>query len=118
MSRMDQVNELLHQNIALIVNENIKLENGMITVSYVDCSPDLRSAKVAISVLPDNMAGTALKKLRSSSGLIVSLLSKKIKLKKIPRLAWVFDPTEKNAASLDEIFNEIEKEKEENEQKP
>ncbi len=113
MGRMEQVNELLHQHLAEIVNQEVKIEDGLITISYVECSPDLDSAKVAISVLPDKLVGTALKKLRAHSGEIVNALSKKIKLKRTPKLKWVFDPREKNASALDEIFEQIEKEREE-----
>lgn len=111
MGRLDQVNELLRQYLAEAINQEIGIENGMITVSYVSCSKDLRNATVSVSVLPDNLAGTALEKLRSRSGEIARTISKKVKLKNIPRFRWIFDPTEKNAAELEKIFDEIEEEK-------
>lgn len=110
MGRIEQVNELLHQNLAEIINEEISIENGLITLSYVDCSADLKSARVAVSALPENLAGTALERLRNHSGQIAATLSQKIRIKSIPRFKWIFDPTEKNAAALDKVFNEIEKE--------
>ena len=109
MSRMDQVNELLREEIAQIVKREIDFENSLVTILNVDCSPDLSSAKISFSVLPDNMLGTALEKLKRNSGNIAHILNKKVKLKRIPRFKWIFDDTEKNAASLDKIFAKIEK---------
>lgn len=106
---MDQVNELLREEIAQIVEREIDFENSLVTILNVDCSPDLFNAKVRFSVLPDNMLGTAFKKLKGNSGNIAHILNKKIKLKRIPKFEWVFDATEKNAASLDKIFAKIKK---------
>lgn len=110
MGRVEQLNELLHQNLAEIVNQEINLENGLITVCRVDCSPDLENSKIYISVLPDNLAGTALERLRNHSGAIARILAKKIRMKKVPRLKWVFDPTEKKAADIEKLLEDIKEE--------
>lgn len=106
---MDQINELLREEIAKIVEMEIDFKNALITILNVDCSPDLSNAKIRFSVLPDNVLGTALEKLKKNSGNIAHILNKKIKLRKIPRLKWVFDNTEKDAAGIDRIFAKIEK---------
>lgn len=109
MSRIDQVNELLREKIAFAVKNEIELPDIFITIGYVDCSPDLSSAKIGFSVLPNDRLGTVLKKLKKNSGNIAKILNKEVKLRKIPRLNWVFDPTEKNASELDKVFEKIEK---------
>ena len=107
MPRIDQINELLRSELANLINQEIKLDNGLITVCYVDCSPDLKNAKINISVLPDNLSGTALQKLRKHSGLFRKTLNKKLNLKYIPKFNWVIDATEKNAAEIEEILKQI-----------
>lgn len=107
MSRVDQINELLHKELADLISREIYLDNGLITISYVDCSPDLRHAKIAVSVLPENITGTALEKLRKASGGFAGVLKKKLRLKMIPKFIWEFDPTEKEAAVIDRMFDEI-----------
>lgn len=108
MAKLDQVNELLKQELAQAVNREIGLQDTLITVTFVDCSPDYKYARVGVSVLPDRLAGTALKKLKASSGLLSNILIKKTKLRRIPHFNWVFDATEREASKIEELIKEIE----------
>jgi len=107
MSRINQINELLRSELANIITQEIKLDNGLITVCYVDCSPDLKNAKIGISVLPDNQYGTALKKLKQHSSQFCKILKKKLNLRNIPKFNWIIDDTEKNAAEIEEVLKQI-----------
>lgn len=110
--RIEQVNELLKEKLGSLISREIPLEEGMITITYVKVSPDLKYAKIGVSVLPDNLTGTALKRLRSSSGLFAGVLRKEIKMRTVPKFNWVFDDTEKEAAKIDKLFDEINSEDE------
>jgi len=111
MPRIEQINELLKKELANLINREISLENGLITVSYVNCSPDLKNAKIGISVLPDNLVGTALNKLKKHSGQFSNILKKKIRLRQIPRFNWIIDATEKEANKIERILEQIKNEK-------
>ena len=115
MARMEKVNIMLQHSLAEIINKEVETQESLITISYVECSPDLKNAKIAVSIIPDNRSGSTLEKLRKKTGVIRSILSKKIKLRNIPRLTWTFDPTERNASKLDTIFEQIEKERKDSE---
>jgi ribosome-binding factor A len=115
MSKIDQINELLHRELAAAVNQELELPEVLITISYVSCDPDLRSAYVGVSVLPDKLTGTALKKLKASSGLFAKIIAKNTRLRKAPKLIWEFDDTERKAAELEEVFLKIDEEEEEKE---
>ena len=104
---IEQVNELLRGELARLVSQEIQLLNGLITVCYVDCSPDLKEAKVGISVLPDNLSKTALQRLEKRSNYFCQILKKKLNLKYIPRFTWLIDETEKSAAKIEEILKQI-----------
>lgn len=108
--RMEQLNDQLRSELAALIVKEIPLENGLITISYLECSPDLKHAKIGISVLPDNKSLSTLEKLKKHSSLFSSELRKKLKLRQIPRFHWVIDRTEKNAAVIDELFKKIEEE--------
>ncbi len=110
MSRIDQINEVLKKEIAQFIGNNIKIENGMITILDIDCSPDLKNAKVYVSVLPDNQYGTALKNLKKNTSSLNSFLKRNVKIRKVPRIHWVIDPTEKEASVIERLLNEIENE--------
>ena len=110
MARIDQINELLRKEIAQFVGNNIKLEDGMITILSVDCSAELKNAKVYVSVLPDNRYGSVLKELKKITSSLDGFLKKNVKLRKVPRIHWVIDPTEKEASVIEQLLNEIENE--------
>ena len=115
MSKVDQLNEMLQQELAYAINREVGVPNALITVVYVRASSDLQWATVGVSVLPDNVAGTVLAKLKNSAGLLSSILAKKTRLRKIPRLRFEFDPTEKKAAVLEDLINNLDREDEEDE---
>ncbi len=105
--RIEQVNELLKEKLANSISREIPLENGLVTIIYVKTSTDLRYAKIAVSVLPDNHAGTILKKLRAHSKMFSDIIKKETRLRQIPKFNWVLDTTEKKAAEIEEIFKQI-----------
>lgn len=107
MSKIDSINALITKELAGAVNREIGIPDALITVSFVDCDADFKSAKVYFSILPDKMAGTALRKLNASSGQIASLIKKRVKLRRFPHLSWHFDPTEKEASQLEKLIDSL-----------
>ena len=110
MARIDQINELLMNELSNLINREGILQDGLITISYVETSPDLNRTEVGVTVLPDNKTGTALRKLRSNSSSFAGMLKKKLNLKTIPKFKWVFDATEREAAKLEDVFKIINEE--------
>ncbi len=107
--RIEQINELLKNKLAHLISHEIPLDNGLITVVYVETSSDLKYAKIAVSVLPENRTGTVLEKLKKMSGLFSQVIRKETKLRKIPKFNWVLDTTEKEAAEIEGVFQRIKK---------
>jgi len=116
MSKVEQINQVLQQEIANAINREIGIPNALVTVVYVRTASDLQWATIGVSVLPDNVAGTVLAKLKSSTGLLSSILAKKTRLRKIPKIRFEFDPTERKAAVLENIINNLDKEDNEDEE--
>jgi len=107
--RILQINELLRKELAIIISKEIPLENGLITIIHAKTSADLKNATLLISVIPENLSGSALKNLRKNSSFFRSLLKKKLNLKYIPRLNWKIDPQERYALEMDKVFKNIKK---------
>ena len=104
--RQKKINSVLQKEIASLLLESIRRENTsnlMISVTKVKVSPDLSSAKVYVSIFPNNNYLDHLKNLNSSR--MRHDLSQRMKkqLSKIPQLSFYVDD------SLDYIEN-IEKE--------
>ena len=107
MSRVDKINSLLLQELAKQIALKVTLPDSLITISYVECSPDLRTAKVGVSVLPENHSGSALKKLRQEQKNISASLRKQLNLKFIPNFNWQIDEREGRAAKLEQALKEL-----------
>lgn len=106
MSKIDKINDLLLSELASAVNRELVIPEALVTITYVDCSTDLKRAKVGFSVLPDRLAGTAFRKLIASTKNIVEILKKRTNLRQLPKLVWEFDATEKEASELEEIIRQ------------
>lgn len=104
MSKIQRLNEALREELAGAVNREVGLPNALITITYVVCSQDLKQAKVGFSVLPDNLAGTALRTLASSTGHLIPFLRARLKLRQIPHLIWEFDATEREASKIEKLI--------------
>lgn len=107
MSRVEQVGEQLREDLAAIINDVVYLDGGLITIIRVKCAPDLSNASVSISVLPENLSGTALKLLRKHSTAFVKRLSQKSRMRKVPKLTFMIDNQERYVAKMDKVFAEI-----------
>lgn len=107
MARLDQINVLLQQELADLILRYVDLDGVMITVTSVICSPDLKRAKIMVSVLPDKYFGTALTTLRSQSKLLRKKLAERIKIKFVPKLAWEIDDMEKRAAEIEAVVKQL-----------
>lgn len=107
--RIEQLNEQLKSELANLIARDLPLNNGLITVSFVDCSTDLKYAKIGLSVLPDKLGPSVLKKIRKLSGIFSRQLRNKLTIRQIPRFNWTLDTTEKRAAEVEEIIKQLNK---------
>lgn len=110
MSKNNKYNILVQQALAEVLAKEKILDNALITISSVVIEDNLKKAIVYISVLPSNLAGTALRAVRKSSKNLAYQASQKIKLRQVPKLNWLFDPREKKASEIEALINTISEE--------
>lgn len=88
-----------------------RADTAAITISDVDCSADLRNARIYYSVLGDDADIEASKKLFRKIGKdIRQRVSKNIVLKYFPRFDYIYDPSLERGAGINEILDQLEKE--------
>ncbi|HEY5977717.1 MAG TPA: 30S ribosome-binding factor RbfA [Solirubrobacterales bacterium] len=94
-ARMRRVNEVLREVVgATIGNDLSDPRIGFVTVTSVETSPDLRAAKVYVSVFGDEEERAAtLEALRSSHGVIQSRIAAETRMKRTPTLTFHYDET-------------------------
>ena len=108
--RIDRVNELLKHEIGEIIRREFNItDTGLISVNSVEASPDLRTAKVFISVLgkPDQQK-RALRLVREKRPLIQGEIGRNIVLKYTPTLTFLMDDAIENGNRILKILDEIE----------
>ncbi|MFH0891795.1 MAG: ribosome-binding factor A [Candidatus Falkowbacteria bacterium] len=105
--RIEQVNEILRSELANLIAGNLEVDGCLVTVISVKTSPDLRHARVSVSVLPEHLTGTALQAVRKNNSLFSRVLKKKLNLKLIPKFDWVIDANERYAAEINRAIDEM-----------
>ena len=111
MSRIEQINELIKQEVAKIILEEFEFDPGMmVTVMSVETSDNLEAASIWISVFPEGKIGSALEVLNKRIGEIQKILNRKLALRFVPRIQFKIDKSEKYASEIGELFKEIEEE--------
>ncbi len=109
--RIKRVNELLREEISEILLREVDFGDTLVTITEVNTSPDLRQAKIKISVNPIEKNESALKIIKNNIYKLQQALNKKLHLKFVPKIIFEIDQAEAKAQRLEEIFKEIKKDK-------
>ena len=105
---MRRVDEAVRQVLAdALAGELSDPRIGFITVTDVKTSPDLRAARVFVSVLGDEEARAAsLAALGSAHGLLQHQIASQLRLKRTPTLEFVYDSTTDRALRVESLLRE------------
>jgi ribosome-binding factor A len=106
--RMRRVNEAVREVLSVRLAEGLKDPRiGFVTVTSVDTSPDLRHARVYVSVLGDEAEReTTLAGLSSSHGLLQGALARELRMKHTPTLQFVYDESIDRGMRITELLDE------------
>jgi ribosome-binding factor A len=106
---MRRVDEAVREVLGDAVSQDLKDPRvGFVTVTEVRTSPDLRHARVFVSVLgtPDERAAT-LEGLRSGHGVLQARVARELRLKRTPALEFALDDTAERAARLEALIDDV-----------
>ena len=104
--RMRRVNEAVREVLSARIAEGLKDPRiGFVTVTSVETSPDLRSARVYVSVLGDDAERSAsLEGLASAHGVLQREIASELRMKRTPTLEFVFDESVDRGMRITEIL--------------
>jgi ribosome-binding factor A len=105
---MRRINEVLREVVgAAISGELSDPRIGFVTVTSVETSPDLRTAKVHVSVLGDEAEREeTLVALRSSHGVIQSRIAAETRMKRTPTLTFHYDDTIEQGVRISQLLED------------
>lgn len=107
-NRIGRINEEIQRELAsLIPTVKDPRVTGMISVTAVDTTPDLRYAKIFISILDKNGSAQVLKGLRSASGYLRRELGRALQLRYTPELTFVLDDSIDKGAHILALLRQV-----------
>lgn len=105
-NRITKVNSLIKRQLGPILQKFLEDQQGLVTVSKVETSGDLRWAKVWLSIFGGNDE-KILKTINQSIYFIQGKLNKHFKTKIIPRLQFFLDTNPRYAEHIEELIKKI-----------
>jgi ribosome-binding factor A len=109
-SRMRRVNEAVREVLSGHIAGDLKDPRiGFVTVTGVETSPDLRHARVYVSVLGSNdERRAALDGLQSSAGFLQAKVGEELRMKRTPTLAFEYDDSIDRGMRISELLDKEE----------
>ena len=90
--RMRRVNESLRQVLSESVGELADPRLGFVTVTGVECTPDLDHATVFVQILGnDQRREKGLAALERARGALQERVGREVRMRRVPRLSFVYD---------------------------
>lgn len=83
--------------------------SGMVSITHVDTTGDLRYAKVYVSVLDKSREKDVLKGLRSAAGFLRRELGRELQLRYTPELQFTGDDSIQRGAHILEVLRRVER---------
>jgi ribosome-binding factor A len=106
--RMRRVNEAVREALAEAVGELKDPRIGFVTVTGVETSPDLRHARVYVSVLGnERKREQTLEGLESAHGVLQAKLATELRMKRTPQLTFQYDPTVAEGVRMTRLIDEL-----------
>lgn len=106
--RTDRVGEAIQELVAgLLVREIKDPRIGLVTITGVRISPDLRHARIFFSTLGDEEQRTrSLRGLRSAAGFVRGQIARQLNLRVAPEIAFEYDPSLEEAERLSRLLKD------------
>ena len=118
-NRMNRIDEEYRKELSHIIDYELKNPNitGLISVTKVKVTNDLKYAKVYVSILNSKNVKDTLANLKKSAGFVRTQLAKRINLRNTPEIIFELDDSMEYGKRIDKILKEIMPKKEEEENK-
>jgi ribosome-binding factor A len=105
---MRRVNESLREVLSEGIGELKDPRIGFVTVTGVKASPDLRHARVFVSVLgAERKREASLAGLSAAHGVLQARIARELRMKRTPQLAFEYDPSVERGVRMTQLIDEL-----------
>ena len=110
-NRLNRIDEELKKELSQIISYELKNPEatGMISVTRVKITPDLKYAKVYVSILNSKSDEKTMEALKKSAGFIRSQIAKRVNLRITPELVFEKDDSMEYGMKIDSILKDLNK---------
>ena len=107
-NRIGRINEESQREMANLLRtvKDPRLQGGLVTITHVDTTSDLRYAKIYISALDKSQEKDMMKGLKSASGYLRRELGSALRLRYTPELQFVADDSIQQGAHILEMLRD------------
>lgn len=106
--RLQKINELIKRQVSELIREKIDIANDiLITVNEVITSPDLKQAKLMISVYPFLHSEKVLKTLQNQIYHLQQILNHNLKMHPVPKIIFILDKSQEKQNKIEKILQKI-----------
>ena len=109
MERTDRVEEEIKKVVSKIIDNGIKdpRVNGLISVTKVDVSKDMKYCKIYVSMLGTKDKEEALKGLDSAKGVVRKEIGDRIRTFNTPEVKFIYDDSIEYGQHIDNIISSL-----------
>ena len=108
-NRIGRINEEIQRELAqqLRLLKDPRVQKTMVSITHVETTPDLRYAKVYVSVLEEAREKEAVKGLKSAGGWLRRELGQRLQLRYTPELVFELDDSLKYGAHMYDLLSRL-----------
>jgi ribosome-binding factor A len=103
-----RVGKLIREELGALILRELEFPGAIATITEVEVSKKLDTARVRVSVIPSDAADDALATLREARGRLQYLLTRKLNIKPMPQIVFEIDERPEKAAGVEKILIEEE----------
>ena len=107
-NRIGRINEEIQRELSALLRtmKDPRLQNGLVSVTHVDTTNDLRYCKVYVSALDKSQEAEVMKGLKSAAGYLRRELGAAVQLRYTPQLQFVADDSIQQGAHILEMLRD------------
>ena len=107
--RMRRVDEAVREVLSAAITQELKDPRvGFVTVTAVETSPDLRHARVFVSVLgAERKRERSLEGLQAAHSVLQARLARELRMKRTPQLTFEYDPSVERGVQMTKLIDEL-----------
>ena len=114
-NRIDRIDEEIKRALSSIIQNDVKDDrmSDMVSVTRADVTPDLKYAKVFVSVYgTDKRRTSSIEALNHGASFIRTRLAKMINIRRVPELTFVLDDSIEYSLKISKLLDQVNKDNE------